>query len=62
MTIAHLDARLGTDPAVAVAISELTHAKYMIAPDAGTLELTVLGFDAIQRGDYRSATNGSEHP
>ena len=50
MTIATLDAHFGTDPAVAVAISELKQLGYMTVPDAGTVELTVLGFDAIHRG------------
>lgn len=50
MTIATLDAHFGTDPAVAVAISELKQLGYMTVPDAGTVELTDLGFDAIHRG------------
>jgi hypothetical protein len=50
MTMATLDAYFGTDPAVAVAISELTHLGYVTTPDAGTIELTDLGFDAIHRG------------
>ena len=49
MTMATLDAHFGTDPAVAVAISELTHLGYTTTPDAGTVELTDLGFDAIHR-------------
>jgi hypothetical protein len=53
MTIVELDARVGTDPAVAVGASELIHAGYMTAPDAETLELTATGFDAIQLEHYR---------
>jgi len=54
MTLAQLDARLGTDPTVIVAASELTHAGYFVAPDLETVELTARGFDAMQRGDYRT--------
>jgi hypothetical protein len=50
MTMATLDAHFGTDPAVAVAISELKQLGYVAVPDAGTVELTDLGFDAIHRG------------
>jgi Mn-dependent DtxR family transcriptional regulator len=50
MTMATLDARFGTDPAVAVAISELKQLGYVTVPDAGTIELTDLGFNAIHRG------------
>jgi Mn-dependent DtxR family transcriptional regulator len=50
MTMATLDAHFGTDPAVAVAISELKQLGYVIVPDAGTVELTDFGFDAIHRG------------
>lgn len=50
MTMATLDAHFGTDPSVAVAVSELTHFGYVTTPDAGTVELTDLGFDAIHRG------------
>lgn len=53
MTIATIDERLGTDPAVAVAILELIDAGYLAAPDAETVELTARGFDAIQGGNYR---------
>jgi Mn-dependent DtxR family transcriptional regulator len=53
MTIAEIDDRLGTDPAVAVAVSELTQGGYLVAPDDKTVELTPRGFDALQRGDYR---------
>jgi hypothetical protein len=53
VTMATLDAHVGTDPAVAVAISELVHLGYVIAPDGGTVELSDRGFLAIQRGDYR---------
>jgi hypothetical protein len=53
MTMATLDAHVGTDPAVAAAVSELVHLGYVTAPDAGTVELTDHGFLAIQRGDYR---------
>jgi hypothetical protein len=55
MTIATLDHRLGTDPAVTVAVAELKDAGYLAAPDAETVELTTSGFDAVQRGDYRSS-------
>jgi hypothetical protein len=57
MTIATLDARFGTDPAVAVSVSELTHLGYVTTPDAGTIELTARGFDAVQGGDYRGNPN-----
>jgi hypothetical protein len=50
MTMATLDAQFGTDPAVAVAISELKQLGYVTVPDAETVELTNLGFDAIHRG------------
>ncbi len=50
ITMATLDAHFGTDPAVAVAISELKQLRYVTVPDAGTVELTDLGFDAIHRG------------
>jgi hypothetical protein len=50
MIVATLDAHFGTDPAVAVAKSELVHLGYVTVPDAGTVELTDLGFDAIHRG------------
>jgi hypothetical protein len=51
-----VDARLhGSDPAVAAAVSELTGAAYLRAPDADTIELTARGFDAVQRGDYRAS-------
>ena len=50
VTMATLDAHFGTDPAVAVAISELKQLGYVTVPDAGTVELTDLGFDAVHRG------------
>jgi hypothetical protein len=50
ITMATLDTHFGTDPAVAVAISELKQLGYVTVPDAGTVELTDLGFDAIHRG------------
>jgi hypothetical protein len=50
MTMATLDAHFGTDPTVAVAISELKQFGYVTVPDAGTIELTDRGFDAIYRG------------
>ena len=53
MLISTLDAHLGSDPAVAAAVSELIDAGYLTAPDAQTVELTHRGFDAVQRGDYR---------
>jgi hypothetical protein len=56
VTMATLDAHVGTDPAVAVAVSELVHLGYVIAPDAGTVELTDRGFLAIQRGDCRQSS------
>jgi Mn-dependent DtxR family transcriptional regulator len=49
ITIATLDAHFGTDPTVAVAISELKQLGYVTVPDSGTIELTDLGFDASQR-------------
>lgn len=50
MTIATLDAHFGTDPSVAVAVSELRQLGYVSVPDARTVELTDVGFDALQRG------------
>ena len=50
MTMATLDAHFGTDPAVAVTLSELKQLGYVTVPDAGTVELTDLGFDEIHRG------------
>ena len=50
VTMATLDAHFGTDPAVAVAISELKQLRYVTVPDGGTVELTDRGFDAIHRG------------
>ncbi|MGY2047977.1 hypothetical protein [Methylobacterium sp. JK268] len=44
LRIATLDERFGTDPAVAVAISELARAGYVVTPDAGTIELTPRGY------------------
>jgi len=52
MTMATLDAHFGTDPVVAVAVSELIHLGYVTTPDARTIELTDRGFDAIHRGGY----------
>ena len=54
MTMATLDAHFGTDPAVAVAVSELAHLGYVTTPDARTIELTDRGFDTIHRGGYRA--------
>ncbi|WP_244470707.1 hypothetical protein [Microvirga massiliensis] len=57
MTIPELEARLGTAPAIAVGISELVEAGYLIAPDSRTIELTPRGFDALQDGaDRRGET------
>ncbi|WP_230530896.1 hypothetical protein [Microvirga roseola] len=52
MTLATLDSRLGTDPAVIVAVSELKDAGYLATPDTDSVELTARGFDAIQLGRY----------
>ncbi len=49
VTVATLDAHFGTDPSIAVAISELKQLGYVSVPDAGTVELTDVGFDAIHR-------------
>ena len=49
MTITTLEAHFGMDPAVASATSELIHIGYVTAPDAATIELTDLGFDASHR-------------
>ena len=57
MTMATLDTHFGTDPAVVVAVSELTHLEYVTTPDSGTIELTDRGFDAIHRGDYRTGVD-----
>jgi hypothetical protein len=54
MTMATLDAHFGTDPAVAVAVSELAHFGYVTTPGAGTVKLTDQGFDAIHQGGYRA--------
>ena len=54
MTMATLDARFKTDPTVAVAVSELKQLGYVTTPDAGPVELTDRGFDAIHRGSYRA--------
>lgn len=51
--MATLEHTPGTDPAVAAPLSELTHLRYAIAPDGGTVELSDRDFVAIQRGDYR---------
>jgi hypothetical protein len=53
LTMATLDAHFGTNPTVAVAVSELAHLGYVSVPDAGTIELTDRGFDAIHGGTYR---------
>lgn len=50
VTMATLGAHFGTESAVAVAISELKQLRYVTVPDAGTVELTDLGFDALHRG------------
>ena len=57
MLIATLDERIGTAPAVAVAVAELKEAGYLVAPDAETVELTAAGYDAIQGGRYRAASD-----
>jgi Mn-dependent DtxR family transcriptional regulator len=41
------------EPTVVAAVSELTRRQYVLAPDADTIELTALGFDAIQLANYR---------
>ncbi|MET4275761.1 MULTISPECIES: hypothetical protein [unclassified Bradyrhizobium] len=50
MTIATLDAHFGTDLSIAVAVSELRQLGYVSVPDARTVELTDVGFAALQRG------------
>ncbi|WP_114947434.1 hypothetical protein [Microvirga calopogonii] len=55
VTMATLDAHFGADPLVIVAVSELTHLGYVTAPDAGTIEPTDRGFDAIHRRAYRGS-------
>ena len=57
MLITTIDDRLGTEPAVTVAISELKDAGYLVAPDAETVELTAVGFDAIQSGRYHATSD-----
>jgi hypothetical protein len=58
MRLATVEDRLKSkDPAVAAAISELTRRMYVSAPDANTIELTALGFDSIQRANYRTPSN-----
>ena len=53
MSFAELEARLGTEPVVAVAVSELSHAGYLLAPDARSVELTSRGYDAVGLQTYR---------
>jgi hypothetical protein len=60
VTMATLDARFGSDPTIAVSVSELTKLGLVIAPDADTIELTPRGFDMIQRGGDRQHSNDSE--
>ncbi|EIM27159.1 LexA family transcriptional regulator [Microvirga lotononidis] len=55
LTMATLDAHFGTDPSVAVAVSELAHLGYVVVPDARTIELTDRGFDAIHGRTYRDS-------
>jgi hypothetical protein len=52
LLIEKLDARFGTDPAVVAAVSELASLGYVTHPDANTIEITALGFDALQRRNY----------
>ena len=52
ITIATVDHRFGTDPAVAVAIAELRDSGFLITPDAEAVELAAKGFDAIQGRSY----------
>ncbi|MBB4039888.1 hypothetical protein GGR34_001535 [Microvirga flocculans] len=59
MTTAAIDERLGTDPAVAVAVRELVDARYLVAPDAEMVELTARGFGAIQPGNSRASLGGA---
>ncbi len=47
LRITTLDERFGTDPAVAAAISELARTGYVATPDAGTIELTTRGYEAL---------------
>lgn len=47
LRITTLEERFGTDPAVTVAVSELAHAGYVAAADAGTIELTHRGYGAL---------------
>jgi hypothetical protein len=56
ITIAELDKRFGSDPSVAVALSELVDASYVIAAGSDTVELTAEGFDAAHRNDRRNST------
>jgi Mn-dependent DtxR family transcriptional regulator len=42
----------GTDPAVAMAISELAVVGYIAHADTRTIRLTAFGFDAHRRNDY----------
>ena len=60
LTMATLDAHFGTDPAVAVAVSELVHLGFVTAPDSGTVELTDRGFDAVHRGDHFDTADRSD--
>jgi hypothetical protein len=47
---AMLGTHFGTGPAVAKAVSELTHLGYVTTPDAVTIEPMDLGFDEVHRG------------
>jgi hypothetical protein len=49
--LAYLRSTHRTDPAVAVAISELAHAGYVATPDAGAIELTHRGYEALMQGE-----------
>ncbi|ACL55127.1 hypothetical protein [Methylobacterium nodulans] len=56
LTFGYLRERLGSEPTLTAAASELTDAGYVIAPDADTIELTARGFDTLQRENYGSTT------
>jgi hypothetical protein len=60
VSITTLDARLGTDPAVAVAVSELIDVGYVITPDANCSQRDgspappeMKGADRLGHRDYR---------
>jgi len=52
LRITTLDERFGTDPAVAVAVSELARTGYVATPDADTVELTPRGYEELLSNQF----------